>query len=114
MQLLPMLAEIMSTEAHPLRYPLAFEQFESTLLNALIYGQPNSVGSGMTRERRPLAPFYVRRVEEYIRAHLQEPLTIERLSLTECGLTIHPEKSKILYCKDRSRTQTYPNVTFWS
>lgn len=80
MQLLPLLAEIMSTEAHPLRNPLAFEQFESTLLNALIYGQPNSVRNSMTRERRPLAPFYVRRVEEYIRAHLQEPLTIERLA----------------------------------
>jgi RNA-directed DNA polymerase len=32
--------------------------------------------------------------------------------LAECGLTMHPEKSKIVYCKDRSRTQTYPNVTF--
>jgi AraC-like DNA-binding protein len=80
MQLLPVLAEIMSTEAHPLRNPLAFEQFESTLLNALIYGQPNSVRNSTMHERRPLAPFYVRRVEEYIRAHLQEPLTIERLA----------------------------------
>ena len=25
--------------------------------------------------------------------------------LAECGLTMHPEKSKIVYCKDRSRTQ---------
>jgi RNA-directed DNA polymerase len=32
--------------------------------------------------------------------------------LGECGLTMHPEKSKIVYCKDRSRTQAYPNVTF--
>jgi hypothetical protein len=32
--------------------------------------------------------------------------------LAECRLTVHPEKSKIVYCKDRSRTQTYPNVTF--
>jgi AraC-like DNA-binding protein len=80
MQLLPMLADIMSTEAHPLRNPLAFEQFESTLLNTLLYGQPNSARSGVVRERRPLAPFYVRRVEEYIRAHLQDSLTIERLA----------------------------------
>lgn len=32
--------------------------------------------------------------------------------LEQCGLTMHPEKSKIVYCKDKSRTQTYPNVTF--
>jgi putative transposase len=28
--------------------------------------------------------------------------------LTECGLQMHPEKSKIVYCKVRSRTQTCP------
>ena len=25
---------------------------------------------------------------------------------------MHPEKAKIVYCKDRSRTQAFPNVTF--
>lgn len=32
--------------------------------------------------------------------------------LEECGLTIHPEKSKILYCKHSRRAGTYPNVQF--
>jgi RNA-directed DNA polymerase len=32
--------------------------------------------------------------------------------LEECGLTMHPEKSKIVYCKDSKRTGTYPNVQF--
>ncbi|MEM5390076.1 group II intron reverse transcriptase/maturase [Paraburkholderia phymatum] len=32
--------------------------------------------------------------------------------LAECGLTMHPEKSKIVYCKDSNRTGTYPNVQF--
>jgi RNA-directed DNA polymerase len=32
--------------------------------------------------------------------------------LAECGLEMHPEKSGIVYCRDRSRTQAYPNVTF--
>ncbi|MEX3968631.1 group II intron reverse transcriptase/maturase [Paraburkholderia sp. EG286B] len=32
--------------------------------------------------------------------------------LAECGLTMHPEKSKIVYCKDGKRTGTYPNVQF--
>jgi group II intron reverse transcriptase/maturase len=32
--------------------------------------------------------------------------------LEECGLIMHPEKSKIVYCKDDNRTGTYPNVQF--
>lgn len=32
--------------------------------------------------------------------------------LQECGLTMHPEKSKIVYCKDSNRTGAYPNVQF--
>lgn len=32
--------------------------------------------------------------------------------LAECGLTMHPEKSKIVYCKDSNRTQVYPIVQF--
>jgi group II intron reverse transcriptase/maturase len=30
--------------------------------------------------------------------------------LSECGLTMHPEKSKIVYCKDSNRTQPYPQI----
>jgi RNA-directed DNA polymerase len=32
--------------------------------------------------------------------------------LEECGLTMHPEKSKIVYCKDGSRTKVYPHAQF--
>jgi RNA-directed DNA polymerase len=32
--------------------------------------------------------------------------------LEECGLTMHPEKSKIVYCKDSKRTKAYPQVQF--
>ncbi|RQS71927.1 AraC family transcriptional regulator [Burkholderia sp. Bp8963] len=79
-QLLPMLADVIATDAHPLRHPLAFEQLESTLLNILLYGHPNSARTGARRVPAALAPFYVRRAEEYIRAHLHESLTIERLA----------------------------------
>jgi len=34
------------------------------------------------------------------------------LRLGECGLTMHPEKSSIVYCKDSNRTGAYPNVQF--
>ncbi|EMN1929340.1 AraC family transcriptional regulator [Burkholderia ambifaria] len=79
-QMLPMLADAIATDGHPLRHPLAFEQLESTLLNLLLYGQPNSARNGARVAPAPLAPFYVRRVEEYIRTHVDEPLTIERLA----------------------------------
>ncbi len=32
--------------------------------------------------------------------------------LAECGLTMHPDKSKTVYCKDINRTASYPNVDF--
>jgi RNA-directed DNA polymerase len=30
----------------------------------------------------------------------------------DCGLEIHPEKTKIIYCKDENRTKGYPNTKF--
>jgi RNA-directed DNA polymerase len=32
--------------------------------------------------------------------------------LAECGLTMHPEKSRIVYCKDSNRTERYPHMSF--
>ncbi|MCS4066568.1 hypothetical protein M2413_005577 [Pseudomonas putida] len=32
--------------------------------------------------------------------------------LAVCGLTMHPEKSKIVYCKDSNRRAGYPHVSF--
>ncbi|MEL6276463.1 MAG: group II intron reverse transcriptase/maturase, partial [Bacteroidota bacterium] len=29
-----------------------------------------------------------------------------------CGLSLHPEKTKIVYCKDEDRTENYPNEQF--
>jgi hypothetical protein len=48
-----------------------------------------------------------------------KPFRIERRSvmegyarLKECGLEMHAEKTKIVYCKDSNRGGTYPNVQF--
>lgn len=30
----------------------------------------------------------------------------------ECKLELHPDKTKIIYCKDASRTKEYPTTTF--
>jgi RNA-directed DNA polymerase len=32
--------------------------------------------------------------------------------LVECGLELHPTKTKIVYCKDGKRKATYPNIKF--
>lgn len=32
--------------------------------------------------------------------------------LTECGLTLHPKKTKIVYCKDGTRRRSYPEQRF--
>ena len=32
--------------------------------------------------------------------------------LEACGLTMHPEKSKIVYCRDSNRTEVFPHVQF--
>jgi RNA-directed DNA polymerase len=42
----------------------------------------------------------------------QEVMRMIASRLEECGLTMHPEKSKIVYCKDGDRRGTYPDVQF--
>ena len=42
----------------------------------------------------------------------EEMMQCIALRLTECGLTMHPEKSKIVYCKDSNRTASYQHVQF--
>src|SRR5260370_8468842 len=34
------------------------------------------------------------------------------VGLAECRLELHRTKTKVVYCKDRSRRGTYPNVQF--
>ncbi len=35
-----------------------------------------------------------------------------RCRFGECGLEMHPDKTKIVYCKDGSRKGQYPNTKF--
>lgn len=42
----------------------------------------------------------------------QELMQAIAMRLAECGLTMHPEKSKIVYCKDSDRRGTYRQVQF--
>ncbi len=39
-------------------------------------------------------------------------LALIRCRLADCGLELHPEKTKIAYCKDDDRCETYENMKF--
>lgn len=81
LQLLGTLIEALSCEVHPIHQPLVLKQFESTLLNALIYGQPNNLRGLQGPDDGPrVSPWFVKRSEEFIRAHAHEPLSIEQLA----------------------------------
>jgi group II intron reverse transcriptase/maturase len=45
-------------------------------------------------------------------AQAQEVMQAIAKRLAECGLTMHPQKSRIVYCKDSNRTRAYEDVSF--
>jgi retron-type reverse transcriptase len=51
-----------------------------------------------------------------IQAQAEAVMRSIALRLEECGLTMHPEKSKIVYCKDSKRTGAFHtcNLRFWA
>ena len=67
-------------------------------------------------ERYPQVPFerYADDVIAHCRAEAeaQEVRAAIAARLQECGLELHPEKTKIVYCKDEDRRRAYPNEKF--
>jgi RNA-directed DNA polymerase len=68
------------------------------------------------RRTHPQSPFarYADDAVVHCRSQAQAEEAMRSIAsrLAECGLTMHPEKSKIVYCKDSNRTGAYPNVQF--
>jgi RNA-directed DNA polymerase len=67
-------------------------------------------------EHYPQAPFE-RYADDAIvhcrkEAQAQEIRNAIAVRLKECGLELHPEKTKLVYCKDDLRRRTYPNEKF--
>jgi RNA-directed DNA polymerase len=64
----------------------------------------------------PQCPFarYADDAVAHCRSQKQAQAVMQAIAarLQECGLTMHPEKSKIVYCKQNRRTGTYPQVQF--
>lgn len=50
----------------------------------------------------------------HCKSHRQAKYVLKRIEtrFKECGLTIHPEKSGIIYCKDRNRKDNYARISF--
>ena len=68
------------------------------------------------KRRNPLCPF-ARYADDAVvhcrnRKQAEDVMQSIALRLAECGLTMHPEKSKIVYCKDSNRTESSPRVYF--
>jgi RNA-directed DNA polymerase len=68
------------------------------------------------KRKCPGCPFarYADDAVVHCRSEAQAKLVMRAIAarLEACGLTMHPEKSKIVYCKDSNRTGKYPNVQF--
>lgn len=75
------LARCLDAGAHPLANDRVAENFTSALLNALIYGQKSNISAELGRPDAAPVPHFVRRVEDYIRHHYAETLTIEKLAV---------------------------------
>jgi len=71
--------------------------------------------SWMKREY-PHSPFarYADDAVVHCRTRAQAEVVMQAIAsrLQACGLTMHPEKSKVVYCRDSNRTGQYPNVQF--
>lgn len=59
--------------------PLALRELEQAILVTFLYANPHTFTHVLNREARDAVPSHVRRAEEYIEAHWDEPITIEAL-----------------------------------
>ncbi|MBR9829056.1 MAG: AraC family transcriptional regulator [Oceanospirillales bacterium] len=58
-----------------LQQPLISRQLEELIISTLLSQQPSNYSQELSRDSRSLAPRHVKKVEEYIEAHAQNPLT---------------------------------------
>lgn len=62
------------------RAPLIAAQFEQLFMTTLLLAQPHSFSDAFRQPEPAIAPFYVKRAEAYIEAHLDEPISIVDLA----------------------------------
>jgi AraC-like DNA-binding protein len=62
------------------RAPLIAAQFEQLFMTTLLLAQPHNFSDAFRQPEPAIAPFYVKRAEAYIEAHLEEPVSIVDLA----------------------------------
>lgn len=62
-----------------LAWPAARRAAEQAVIHSLLCHWPHNYSMGLTGGRSPAAPRHVTRVENYIRSHASEPITIDEL-----------------------------------
>ncbi|MCH9687327.1 MAG: AraC family transcriptional regulator, partial [Deltaproteobacteria bacterium] len=77
--LVRMLARQIDSNSPVLASPLARKQIADHLLLQILYGQPHSYSKLLHRAPAAPAPRHVRRVEEHIEAHAEQPIRLEDL-----------------------------------
>src|ERR1035437_9314728 len=119
--ILPLKAQVKHwvTPSPPRHYPLKFEiafcvrGVNSPILMNLFM---HYTFDAWMKRRNPLCPFarYADDAVVHCRNQKQAEDVMQSIALrlAECGLTMHPEKSKIVYCKDSNRTESSPHVYF--
>lgn len=60
--------------------PLVKAHLEQMVVGALLFCQPNNYSDELRRPMPPIAPYYVKRAEEYIDAHADQPISVIELA----------------------------------
>lgn len=71
-----------SFQQHPelVAHPLMRVQFEQLIMSGLLVWQPNSISSSLGQVGQAVLPRHLKTVEDYMRAHLDAPITNEQLA----------------------------------
>jgi AraC-like DNA-binding protein len=81
------MSEEIEHDENLLSQPLIGERFAETVLTTILYVQPHCYSTSLNRQATPSGPHYVRRAEEYMETHCEEPITASLLA-TAVGVNV--------------------------
>jgi AraC-like DNA-binding protein len=75
-----MICDDLKNEASDLSHPLVADRVASGLVALLLTSMPHNKQRAIETVNQPTAPFFVRRVEEFIEEHARDPITLADLT----------------------------------
>ena len=75
-----MICDDLKNEASDLSHPLVADRVASGLVALLLTSMPHNKQRAIEAVNQPTAPFFVRRVEEFIEEHARDPITLADLT----------------------------------